>query len=180
MASSIRTEFALCVWLCAGSALAQAPDDARAAAMEGKLAFEAGDFAGAITHYEEAQRIKPAAGLLFNLAQSHRHAGHADRAIFYFRAYLETGPASEQVRTVNIAVAELEAERHVALERQRMELEKARLLTTNPVLPGVTPVTSRWWFWTIIGAATVGTAVAVSVAAAPRGAPTTLADINAR
>jgi tetratricopeptide (TPR) repeat protein len=192
MASSTRTEFALCFCLsalCAGTALAQVPDaEARAAALEGKEAFESGDFEAAITHYEEARRLKPAAGLLFNLAQSHRHAGHPERAIFFFRAFLETAPPPEQVRAAEVALASLEAERRLALDRKRVATEKDRLLTaqrlasltTNPVLPPVPPVTSRWWFWTIVGAATVGTAVAVSVAAAPRAAPTTLPDISAR
>ena len=183
-ASSTRTELALCLWLYAGTALAQVPDaDARAAAQEGKTSFESGDFVAAIAHYEEAQRLKPAPGLLFNLAQSHRRAGHAERAIFYFHAYLETGPSAEQVRTVTSVLGTLEAERRVALETTRLDLEKERQrqeLTTNPSLPPVTPVTSRWWFWTIVGAATVGTAVAISVAAAPHAAPTTLADINGR
>lgn len=114
MASSIRTtEFAVlaaCV-LFAGVASADAvTDQARAAALAGKKAYDTNDFVTAIARYEEAYRLKPAAGLLFNLGQSHRRAGHPDQALSYFRRYLETDPPRAQAEAVEALVAQVQQE----------------------------------------------------------------------
>jgi tetratricopeptide (TPR) repeat protein len=122
---------------------------ARAEALEGKKAFDTGLYEQAITHYEAAYRIKPAPGLLFNLAQSHRRAGHLERATFYFKRYLETNPAQAQAEAVEKIISQLQVEQDeearaavAAREREeaaareaqareadgrKLELERARL-----------------------------------------------------
>lgn len=159
----------------AGSARAQSPDgEAKTAALEGKKAFEQGDYATAIKKYEVAQRIKPAPLLLFNLAQSHRFAGQTELATRYFRGYLTTSPPPVQARAIEALIERLQAQRLLEVFNERMALEKTRLALAEKQfalglcseLPPQPPVTSRWWFWTIIGAAAVGTAVTVAVAAA--------------
>ena len=180
MASSIRIERALCLALTlwsAASVRAQTPElDARAAATEGRQAFEAGDFARAIEKYEEAQQLKPAPGLLFNLAQSHRRLGHLERAAWYFRGYLTANPGTPQARAIQALIERLQSQRLLEVATERLEIEKARLdLVQRQFAKGLCadlplgppPVTSRWWFWTIIGAASVGIAASIAVASAP-------------
>ena len=149
-----------CALLSSLEARAQEPDaDARAAAVLGRKAFEAGDFDTAILRYEEARQLKAAPGLLFNLAQSHRRAGHTGLAAFYFRGYLETNPAEPQARIVEALLQRVQAERQVEVELERLEVEKNRLVVAREQLSIALrvelspppPVTSRWWFWTIIG-----------------------------
>lgn len=194
MASSIRTELCACIVLVlctAAGAQAQVAEDAdaRAAALLGRRAFEAGDFETAILRYEEARVLKPAPGLLFNLAQSHRRAGHLELAAFYFRGYLETDPPEPQALVVEALLQRVQTERQLAIDTERLELERARAALAQRELsralcaelpPAPRPVTTRWWFWGIVGAVTAGTVTAVAVAAAPHPAPTTSPSINAR
>ncbi|MDP1824043.1 MAG: hypothetical protein Q8L48_12400 [Archangium sp.] len=194
MASSTRTELSACLVLVlfAGTgAHAQVPDDAeaRAAALLGRKAFEAGDFDTAILRYEEARQLKAAPGLLFNLAQSHRRAGHLELAVFYFRGYLESDPPEHQARVVEALLQRVQTERQLAVDLERLELERTRVALAQSQLstalcaelpPAPPPITSRWWFWGIVGAVATGTVVAVAVAASPHPAPTTFTSINAR
>ena len=178
MACAIRTDaaFGLCAaLLLASHAHAQTPEaEAKAAVVEGRRAFEAGDYATAIKKYEAAQQLKPAPLLLFNLGQSHRFAGHVELATRYFRGYLTTSPPPVQARAIEALIERLQAQRLLEVFNERMVLEKTRLALAEKQfalglcseLPPEPPVTSRWWFWTIIGAAAVGTAVTVAVAAA--------------
>lgn len=113
MASSTRTELALaaCLLLFSSAARADAvSDQAKAAALEGKKAFDTNDFTTAIGKYSEAYKLKPAPGLLFNLGQSHRRAGHLDEALSYFRRYLETNPPKAQADAVETLVKQVEQE----------------------------------------------------------------------
>lgn len=128
MASSTRTELVLGMVLLLGSTAALADSvtaRAKAAALAGKKAFDTNDFTTAIERYEEAYRLKPAPALLFNLAQSHRRAGHLDDAISYFRRYLETNPSKAHADAVEKLIAQVEAERDAQrLEQQRRALEE--------------------------------------------------------
>lgn len=183
MACSTRTDLPLAlvilVSLCARAGWAQ-DDEARAAAALGRKAFEAGDFQAAIRKYEEAQLLKPAPGLLFNLAQSHRYAGNVERAISYFRGYLTTRAPERQARAIEALIQRLQALRLLEVETERLAIEKTRLALVQrqfamglcaELPPAPPPITSRWWFWTIIGTAVVGTAVGIAAATTAAGAP---------
>lgn len=128
MACSTRTEALALALILSTSALAapSAETRARTAAQEAKKAFDLGQYEQAIAGYEEAYRLKPAPGLLFNLGQSHRRAGHLDKATFYFRRYLETNPAPEQARATEEVLAQVEAQRVADEERKRAEAEQHR------------------------------------------------------
>ena len=78
MASSILTRWFVSLTLLGALSARAQSQDAVKVAVEGKRAFEAGEYATAIKKYEAAERLKPAAGLLFNLGQSHRFAGNAE------------------------------------------------------------------------------------------------------
>jgi tetratricopeptide (TPR) repeat protein len=120
MVSSTRTERRLLLALALVFATPVLADkvtaQARAAALDGTKAFDTNDFVTAIAKYEEAYRLKPAPGLLFNLAQSHRRAGHLDDALSYFRRYLETDPPKNQAEAVEKLVVQVEQERTAAKE----------------------------------------------------------------
>lgn len=139
MACSTRTDALLLALLLSGSALAAAPTaeaEARAQVAEGKKAFDLGDYAHAIEHYERAYKLKPAPALLFNLGQGHRRAGSFERAGFYFRSYLETNPPAAQARATEELLAQvqqqLEAEQKAEAARRqaaavRLEEEERRM-----------------------------------------------------
>ncbi|MFT3711424.1 MAG: tetratricopeptide repeat protein [Archangium sp.] len=130
MASSTRTELALvtCMLLLSSAARADAvSDQAKAAALEGKKAFDTNDFATAIAKYSEAYKLKPAPGLLFNLGQSHRRAGHLDEALSYFRRYLETNPPKAQADAVETMVKQVEQEQLAKKDADARAAEEAKV-----------------------------------------------------
>lgn len=184
------------------SALAEEPTDerARTAAAAGKVAFDAGDFATAITRYQEAWRLKPVPSLLFNLGQSYRRAGNLTEALVSFRRYLETKPPAEQAAATEALIRSTEAtqkferdtkertlrldETKVALAQsesknasQRLELELAKRQAVEPATPRLT---ERWWFWTGLGVVVVGAVTVTAVAASPQPVTPTWQDINGR
>lgn len=214
MASWKRTSrlllcFALVVLPC--SAWAQPVEaQARRIALEGKKAFDTGDFVTAIARYEEAYKLKAAPNLLFNLGQCHRKSGRLDEALSYFRRFLETNPPAVQAQATQTVIAEVEAQREEqrqqereAEERRKAE-EQARadearvaaaraeaeaaakklqleLTRRQETPPPPPPITTRWWFWTGVAVVVAaGATTAAVVATSPRPTTTTFPDINAR
>jgi tetratricopeptide (TPR) repeat protein len=216
MASSTRTELVLALTLTlasgATSAEGASPDGprARALALEGRKAFDAGDFAGAILRYQEAWRLEPVPGLLFNLGQSYRRAREPQRALSYYRRYLETKPAAAYAAAVTTLITQLEAEERAAgderarraareADTRRLGEEATRLqllaqsgpaasarrveleLKRKDLPPPTPPITQRWWFWTGLGVVVAGAAItATVVATSPHPLATTFPDLDAR
>jgi tetratricopeptide (TPR) repeat protein len=109
-----------------GSTVAAAADDtaaAKALVKEARLAFDTGDFQTALQKYEAAFKLKPVPALQFNLGQCHRQLGHTERALYFFRRFLDSSPPEEQAAQVRPLVDELQAKLTKA-ERQRVEKEE--------------------------------------------------------
>jgi tetratricopeptide (TPR) repeat protein len=70
---------------------------ARAVYAKGKAAYERGEYAVALAHFEEAYRLSPAAALLFNMAQAHRLSGpeHCQQALDLYRRYVAADPEAK-------------------------------------------------------------------------------------
>lgn len=213
MASSTRSSAALlmlCVLLAGPDARAESVEaQAKRIAMEGKKAFDTGDFVTAIARYEDAYKLKAAPGLLFNLGQCHRKTGNRDASLSYFKRYLETNPPAAQATATEQVVAEVKAQLDAEREKERAAEERRRTeeaarqdelrviaaraeadaaakklqleLTRRELPPPPPPITSRWWFWAgIAGVVIAGAATATVVATAPKPTMTTFPDINAR
>lgn len=127
------SQLLLCVAL-ASPALGESIEaQAKRSALEGKKAFDTGDYATAIERYEAAYKLKPAPNLLFNLGQCHRKSGRFDEALSYFRRFLETNPPEAQAQATQKVIGEVEAqqaeaarveaERRAAAEREAREAE---------------------------------------------------------
>ena len=72
------------------SATAQAATPAAKALYDkGATEYNLGHFAEAIVNFEKAYELDPAPILLFNIAQSHRQSGDNEKALFFYRRYLE-------------------------------------------------------------------------------------------
>lgn len=210
MASWKRTsQLLLLLWVLPFSARAEPAEvQAKRIALEGKKAFDTGDFATAIARYEEAYKLKASPNLLFNLGQCHRKTGRFDEALSYFRRFLETNPPEAQEKATQKVIGEVEVQREEQLRLSREEDERRKAeeqaradevrvaaakaeadaaakklqleLTRRDSAPPP-PITTRWWFWTGIAAVVVaGATTAVAVAASPRPVTTTFPDINAR
>jgi len=75
---------------------------------KGANEYNLGHFAEAITQFEKAYSIDPAPILLFNIGQCHRQTGNKERALFFYRRYLEQDPKAENRAEVEKRMAELE------------------------------------------------------------------------
>src|SRR5205814_10008777 len=76
----------------AGSSRALAAGEGKAYFDSGVRHYNLGHFQDAIVDFEKAYNIDPAPILLFNIAQSHRQLGDKERALFFYRRYLEQAP----------------------------------------------------------------------------------------
>lgn len=145
-----RTRARVRSWLAAAvvaSALAPAPafadarTDARVHFKKGMDAIGAGRYEDGIAELEKAYEISPHPNVLYNIGRAYAEAGDLERAIGYFRWYLEGNPPDkEEISTV---VRNLEAR----LARQREAARQAQATTptepTTPTTPAVptTPTT---------------------------------------
>jgi len=120
----------------AGSARAdggklQIPPKARALADRGRAFHAAGDYAHAISAFQEAYALAPNASLLFDLAQAYRLSGDCDDAIWMYRRYLSSNP-SDGARDL--------AEAHVArCEPSPPAAQPTALAVAEPAAPAVVP-----------------------------------------
>jgi tetratricopeptide (TPR) repeat protein len=104
---SILACFACFASLVAVAAPARAADDEeRAHSERGKAAYALGHFSEAADEYEAAFKLAPSPPLLYNAAQSHRLAGHKERALELYQSYLRVYGRSGKNRE--------EAEQHIA------------------------------------------------------------------
>jgi hypothetical protein len=109
-----RSRLAALLMLCVASALAPALARAQSPAELGKVRFERGvkhynlgRFPEAIAEFEQAYDIDPAPILLFNIAQCHRQTGNKERALFFYRRYLEQAPNAPNRNDVEMRVKDL-------------------------------------------------------------------------
>ena len=91
--------------VCAAGAPAPArAEGARASAKtyyeRGTTDYNLGHFDEAIKAYEQAYEVDHAPILLFNIAQAHRQLGNNERAVFFYRRYLENAPKDVDNRSL--------------------------------------------------------------------------------
>ena len=141
--------------------------------------YKAGRFETALSRYEQAHKLFPAAQFVFNIAQCHRALGNYDRAIFFFEGYLREAPEAPNRALVEDLIRECR-EKEAALREERrlgLEVERKRLdLAAAAARPGVEsgpaprdeeprPLYKKWWFWAVVGGVAVtaaGTAWVIS------------------
>ena len=116
-----------------------------------KKLFSLGLFREAAEEYRQAYQAVPAPEFLLNLAQCYKRmasSDHIEKAVFYFKGYLNNRP-------------ETPLRKDIEGEIQKLERELAVLRQPPP------PIYKRWWFWTAVGAVVVGATVGTVVALRP-------------
>jgi Tetratricopeptide repeat len=93
--------------LLVGASAWAAPESGKAYFESGVRQYNLGHFQEAIVEFEKAYNIDPAPILLFNIAQSHRQLGDKERALFFYRRYLEQAPAAGNKREVEQRMKDL-------------------------------------------------------------------------
>jgi hypothetical protein len=97
---------------------------------QGMKQYTLGHFSEAIEEFEKAYDLKPEPIFLYNIAQSHRQNKNAERAIFFYRRYLEADPRSANRAEVEKRMKELQAS---------LAEEKERAAAPAPQPPPVAP-----------------------------------------
>jgi tetratricopeptide (TPR) repeat protein len=103
--------------------------DARRAFNEGEAAYNLGHFEEALTKYEEAYRLSRLPQILFNLGQAHRRIyeekgglEHLRKARDLYRSFLREVPASPQLKVVNEVLRDVEAKYAAEIHKEREHL----------------------------------------------------------
>ena len=84
---------------------------------QGMKHYTLGHFSEAIEEFEKAYDIKPEPIFLFNIAQSHRQNKNAERALFFYRRYLEAEPRAKNRAEVEKRMKDME--KLLAEEKER-------------------------------------------------------------
>ena len=138
-----------CVALASNAAHADPESDAQEHFKRGVKLYNLGHFQEAIPEFEKAYDFDPQPILLFNIAQSHRQNGNKERALFFYRRYLEQEPNTSKRGDVEQRMKELAQ----ALQQETEQKQKPPTEVTPPgpsavATPGATgaptspPVTS--------------------------------------
>jgi tetratricopeptide (TPR) repeat protein len=130
-------------------------EEAKAFSEKGKADYALGHFAEAADDYEAAFKAAPTPALLYNAAQSHRLAGHKERALQLYQSYLRVYGREGSNRK--------EAEHHIANLTRALEEEK-RAATAPPTSMATEPETPV----APVAPPTLPPAPAAAPAAAPR------------
>jgi tetratricopeptide (TPR) repeat protein len=150
---------------------------ARSLFKEGESAFQAGRYDDAIAKYQEAYSLVPLPLLLFDLGQAHRLKGEPEKAVGYYRKYLDVEPGGKAAGEAREHVAALEPEvraRRAADEKNAAEAQQAELarqtaeqaahaqsVHVSEVQAKPAARTRPKWIWGVVGG---GVAVVVGVA----------------
>jgi tetratricopeptide (TPR) repeat protein len=162
--------------------------EARELFQKAEMSFNLGNFSEALADYQAAYQAKPLPAFLFNIAQCYRNMQNYERARFFYRRYLALDPRTSNRRLVEDLIADMtrlvdkaeEAKNTPAVAPSAavapvatLEVTPAQPAAPPPLVdaraaapapaPPPRPVYKRWWFWTGVGAAVAGGAVAAFV-----------------
>ena len=93
-----------------GQAEPRAKQSAQAHYHKGMKAYTLGHFAEAIEEFEKAYDLRPESIFLYNIAQSHRQNNSPQRAIFFYRRYLEAEPGAKNRAEIEQRMKEIQAQ----------------------------------------------------------------------
>ncbi len=136
----------------ARTSLAESTDPAAAEALfrEGRTLADAGDYVGACAKFRESERLDPAVGTTFNIADCEEHQGHLARAWTLYREVAQRLPGNDPRRAMaeqrvsaleprlprlNVRIAAF-APATTKVERDGVELGNASLGSELPLDPG--------------------------------------------
>lgn len=83
---------------------------------KGMKAYTLGRFAEAIEEFEQAYELRSEPVFLYNIAQSHRQNNSPQRAIFFYRRYLEADPEAKNRAEVEKRIKDMETQLNAKTE----------------------------------------------------------------
>ena len=160
----------------AAPAAADSDDSVRARALyeKGMAHYHLEEYDQAIEKWEEGFRLRPAPEFLYNIAQSHRLAHRADKALSFYQKYLRLAPRAQNRAEVERHIAALEKivreapapetpatpatpvapaapPPPVVVETPAPAAAPAASANAVTAAPAKKPIYKRGWFWGVIG-----------------------------
>jgi len=117
-----------------GHAQSRAKQTAEAHYEKGMKAYTLGHFPEAIEEFERAYEMRSEPIFLYNIAQSHRQNNAPQRAIFFYRRYLEADPNVKNRAEIEKRIKDMETQ----LNAQKEKEHAAAAMTPAPV-PAIPP-----------------------------------------
>lgn len=168
--------------------------EARAAFQAGREAYDRGETAKALTHYERAYELSKRPEMLFNIGRAADAEGFSERAMAAYAAYLDALPEAENRAFVESRIAKMRARIEATAPATATQQPDGSQAPAPPPLPApqlladsaqrpdgapavmasVAPSTAdtssrsrkRAWLWGVAGTVLVGAGVGVAVALA--------------
>jgi len=167
---------------------AQQQQDAKTIYEHALSLYALGRYAEAAPLFEKAFELKPVPALLYNAAQAHRLAGHAEQAVTLYESYLRMYGDPSRRAEIEAHIIELKkaiAAQHAAATSPPTSPETSAVPPGGATAPAATPssetltataparpkpVYKKPWFWAAVGGGVlVVTGVIVGVAVGTRG-----------
>ncbi len=110
---------------------------------KGMTAYNLGHFQEAIEEFEKAYELRSEPIFLYNIAQSHRQNGNPQRAIFFYRRYVDADPNSKKRVEIEKRIADMQAELDAQKEREAAAANPVPVVVAPPLpYPQPAPVTA--------------------------------------
>lgn len=124
--------------LLARPALADARSEARAHFKRGMDAISAGKYDDGISELEKAYQILPHPNVLYNIGRAYAESGDLEKALEYFKKYLDTNPPDSEETQATVKTLEARVRKQQA-ERDKAQPEPAPV----PVVPEKPPTPEK-------------------------------------
>ncbi|MDX2021734.1 MAG: tetratricopeptide repeat protein [Deltaproteobacteria bacterium] len=122
----------------------------------GLALFELKRFEEAVSEFRKAYEVEARADFLLHIGRSYEQLQQVDKALYFFKRFLQTAPASDPFRAeVEDFVAKNDTPPNAPSNSALLTSDAPALLTDAPAKPHTQPVWHQWWFWTALGAAAV-------------------------
>lgn len=126
---------------------------------------KSGDLTEALRLYKLAYEVRPDPRLLFNIARLLHKQGQAAEAAPYYQRFLDASIQDEDQRQkAQEYLAQIQTSTAVSAPTQTISPPLSPLNRGDSPTAGK-PVYKKWWFWTILGGATVGVVLGASLGA---------------
>ena len=131
-------------------------ESARRHFQRGAELYDRGAYAEAVREFETAKRIKPAPAFEYNVARCRDRLEQWGAAADGYERYLVAVPNAPERDELRARIVELRARAGGAPPASAMAAASAD--------EAPTPITRRWWLWTLIGVVVVGAAIGIIAA----------------
>jgi tetratricopeptide (TPR) repeat protein len=134
--------FAIVVAGFAGTSRAESrgKQTAEAHYQKGMKAYTLGHFPEAIEEFEKAYELRSEPIFLYNIAQSHRQNNSPQRAIFFYRRYLEAEPTAKNRADIEQRIKDMQSQLNAKAENAPAVAAPAPAPAPEPVAPVAAPV----------------------------------------